>query len=54
MFTFFNTTVQQEAAFRAKAAQMQDQKVPVLTAANDDKYHQKYFGGDDAEEKTTA
>lgn len=54
MFTFFNTTVQQDAAYRAKAAQMQDQKVPILTAANDDKYHQKYFGGDDAEEKTTA
>ncbi|MDI1226554.1 MAG: hypothetical protein PSY14_02570 [bacterium] len=53
MFTFFNTTVQQDAAYRAKAAQMQDQKSPVLTAANDDKYHQKYFGGE-ADEQTTA
>lgn len=55
MFPFFQTTVQQDAAYRAKSAQMQDQKTPVLTAANDDdKYHQKYFGGDDADEKTTA
>ena len=52
MFTFFNTTAQQEAAFRAKSAQVQDQKSPVLTAANDDKYHQKYFA-EEAEEQTT-
>jgi hypothetical protein len=53
MFPFFQTTVQQDAAFRAKSAQMQDQKTPVLTAANDDKYHQKYFA-EEAEEQTTA
>ncbi|HYD18041.1 MAG TPA: hypothetical protein VEF76_06155 [Patescibacteria group bacterium] len=53
MFTFFKTTVQQDAAYRAKQAQVQDQTTPVLTAANDDKYHQRYFG-DEADEQTTA
>ncbi len=53
MFTFIKTA-SEAAAVQAKAAQTQSAKVQQLLPVNDDvaevKYHQKYYGRDEAEE----